>query len=231
MKYFRLSLAAMLLLTTLVPITLVALINASNFWASFAFTTALCTLLFAVSSTIYRRDSRRAFWVGFSIFGISYFLITFGPWFDNDRSPEFLSSRLVPYLHSKVRRLLPPDPGQSIIRLKASGQITHNGNVVKAEQIPSILEQTANAQDVLLLIDTNYETSFPESYNPDLFRSAKSALLSAVEGKVSQRDIRSTTPFEIPLKKDFERTFHSLLIVYSGLLGGLIGRYLYLTSK
>ena len=47
----------------------------------------------AVLVADYRRGSRRAFWLGLSLFGRAYWLMSFGRWFDTWAPPDLLLRR------------------------------------------------------------------------------------------------------------------------------------------
>ena len=56
-----------------------ALRVSSRLWASTLFSVALLSLVVAVAALIYRRGPERDFWVGYVLFGGTYWLLSFGP--------------------------------------------------------------------------------------------------------------------------------------------------------
>lgn len=63
-------------------LSIAALRSASDAWVGPMFSMPLGLLLTAVLGVVYRRGARRAFWLGFALFGWVYWLMSFGPWFD-----------------------------------------------------------------------------------------------------------------------------------------------------
>jgi hypothetical protein len=49
----------------------------------------------AIQGIRYRRGSRRAFWLGFALFGWMYWAMSFGPWFDGWVMPNLLLTHLI----------------------------------------------------------------------------------------------------------------------------------------
>jgi hypothetical protein len=72
MRRFRFSIASLLGVVLLVAIAVAALRAATDPWDSGVFGVTLLTLLIAVLLTVHRTDRRRAYWLGFSLFGWAY---------------------------------------------------------------------------------------------------------------------------------------------------------------
>lgn len=69
------SLATLLMVTTCAAIGFLALIQAGWLWTRCVFFVALIILLSSLICVCFFRGSRRAFWIGFAIFGWAHFLI------------------------------------------------------------------------------------------------------------------------------------------------------------
>ena len=78
----RLSLRALMAFIVVLAVAIAALRSTSEYWVSTTFSMTLFFLTTAVLGVAYRRGSRRAFWLGFALFGWVYWLLSFGPWFD-----------------------------------------------------------------------------------------------------------------------------------------------------
>lgn len=114
MYWPRFSLRSLLGLFLLVAVGCAALLRATPIIAAAVCGTSLLLLLAAIPLCAYRIGSRRAFWFGFALFGLSYYTIVCGPWQApgadlqvvrlRDRLP---TSRLLVWAHSK----LPTKPG------------------------------------------------------------------------------------------------------------------------
>jgi hypothetical protein len=78
--------------------------------ASAGLTGALVVLGAAILGVIYGRGPRRAFWLGFAIFGWGYLILGFGPWFHLEIQPHLLTTRLFNELFLKLGP--PPTPAR-----------------------------------------------------------------------------------------------------------------------
>src|SRR5579864_6904862 len=72
MPGFRFSIASLLGAVFFVAIAIAGLRAASDLWDSILFTTTLALLLISTLLAVHRQDRRRAFWVGFALFGSAY---------------------------------------------------------------------------------------------------------------------------------------------------------------
>ena len=75
----RASVAMLLLVVGLMAVGFAALRVSSRLWASACVSTALLGLVGSIAAILYRRGASRAFWVGYALFGWTYFLIAFVP--------------------------------------------------------------------------------------------------------------------------------------------------------
>jgi hypothetical protein len=69
----------LLVYVALMAVGLSALRASSRLWANVGFSLAVTLLVAAIAGMIYRRGERRAFWVGFALFGWPYLVMVFGP--------------------------------------------------------------------------------------------------------------------------------------------------------
>src|SRR5262245_28453266 len=77
----RFTIRQLLIATVLAAVAIVALLNASWWWASAAISGVLLSLSASIVLAIYRDGQGRAFWIGFSILGWVYIaLLAGGPW-------------------------------------------------------------------------------------------------------------------------------------------------------
>lgn len=78
---FRFSLKTLLASLTICAVGAMALRTGDWFWARIWFSLFLAILLGSILGAIYRTGSRRAFWIGFALFGWTYILIVTFPAF------------------------------------------------------------------------------------------------------------------------------------------------------
>jgi WD40 repeat protein len=98
MRRFRFSIATLLLIVLFVAVAVAALRGATDLWDSGTFGLTLLALLTAVLLGVHRTGDRRAFWVGFALFGWAYLVASTVPSIET-RLP---TTRGLTYLDSKV---------------------------------------------------------------------------------------------------------------------------------
>ena len=69
MRRFRFSIAGLLVVVLIIAVAVAALRSATDAWEGCVFGTALLALLTAVLLAVHRTDRRRAYWLGFALFG------------------------------------------------------------------------------------------------------------------------------------------------------------------
>src|SRR5271166_4360934 len=79
MKHIRFSIASLLLVVLFVAAGFAALRESNETWNSGVFTLTLAALLISILLAIHRTESRRAFWIGFALFGWIYLGLSLVP--------------------------------------------------------------------------------------------------------------------------------------------------------
>jgi hypothetical protein len=103
MRRIRFTIASLLVVVLLVAVGFAALREASDLWESGLFTMTLAILLVSILLAVHRTESRRAFWLGFALFGWTYLGLSLVPPIE----PRLLTTKVLTYLDSKV-------PGRSV---------------------------------------------------------------------------------------------------------------------
>jgi hypothetical protein len=95
----RFSIGSLLMLIAIVAVGMAALRYPSPLWASTIYTVAAVVLIAGVSNAILGRGARRAYWIGFALFGGAYFFLAF---FTNQLLTETILDLIYPHvsLHS-----------------------------------------------------------------------------------------------------------------------------------
>src|SRR5215208_6439046 len=88
MGRFRVTLAGLMGVVVVLGVGLAALKNASNEWAGAVRLMTLGMLAAAILEAVYSRGARRAWWLGFALFGWGYEALASAPW----SSPQTLPS-------------------------------------------------------------------------------------------------------------------------------------------
>lgn len=102
MVRLRFSLASLVAAVFVIALWCAALRQSSKLWASALFTLTVGVLFIALLGAVYDRAGRRAFWLGFSLFGWGYHLFVFGPWFRSATNELLLTTRLLKYLAERL---------------------------------------------------------------------------------------------------------------------------------
>ena len=98
MRHFRFSIANLLFVVLVLAIGFAALRESSDIWDSGIFTLTLSALLISILLAIHRTESRRAFWLGFAVFGWIYLGLSLVPSIES----RLLTTKALTYLDSKV---------------------------------------------------------------------------------------------------------------------------------
>jgi hypothetical protein len=96
----RFSIGSLLTLIAIFAVGLAALRSPSPLWASTTYTVAAVAIVAGVSNAILGRGARRAYWIGFALFGGAYFYLTHG-------SNRLVTETMLDLLYPRVIRQLP----------------------------------------------------------------------------------------------------------------------------
>jgi hypothetical protein len=98
MRHFRFTIANLLLVVLFVAVAFVALRRADDLWDSALFSLTLGLLLASVLLALHRAEGRRAFWLGFALFGGAYLGASLIP----PVEARLLTTRGLAYLDSQL---------------------------------------------------------------------------------------------------------------------------------
>ncbi len=79
MRKFRFNIASLLTVILVLGVSFAALRQSTDLWESGLFTATLGILLISILLAIHRTESKRAFWIGFALFGTIYLGLTLMP--------------------------------------------------------------------------------------------------------------------------------------------------------
>jgi hypothetical protein len=100
----RFTIARMMVLVVVSGLAIAALRIASRPWASVIVTLTVLSLGVSILGVLTAQGKDRAFWVGFTVFGGFYVVLSSGPWFETAVRPRLLSSRVIELLHPHLDR-------------------------------------------------------------------------------------------------------------------------------
>jgi WD40 repeat protein len=116
MRKLRFNIANLLVVIFFLGVGFAALRESNEIWDGGIFTLTLGVLLTSTLLTIHRTESRRAFWLGFALFGWIYLALTLIP----STESRLITTKALHYLDSKV-------PGRSLRRWTIGVSITGSG--------------------------------------------------------------------------------------------------------
>ena len=103
MRRFRFHLGTLVMIVLLFGVGLAALRESNDSWDSGILSVTLGVLLISVSLAVHRNESRRAFWLGFALFGWVYLGLSLIPPIES----RLITTKALAFLDSKVKRSLP----------------------------------------------------------------------------------------------------------------------------
>jgi hypothetical protein len=124
MRRIRFNIASLLIAVLFAAVGFAAMRESNETWESGLFTLTLLALLASILLAIHRRESRRAFWLGFALFGSGYLALSLVPPIES----RLATTKALAYLDSKV-----PGRTQSFFTINVTGTISGTaGNQVQA---------------------------------------------------------------------------------------------------
>src|SRR5262249_50719764 len=103
MRRLRFHLGTILILIIVLGVSFAALRESNDTWDSGIFTLALGALLVSILLAIHRSGKKRAFWVGFALFGAAYLAMSLIPAIE----ARLITTKALAYIDSKVSRSIP----------------------------------------------------------------------------------------------------------------------------
>ena len=98
LRHFRFNIASLLFVVLVLAVGIAALRESNEIWDAGVFTLTLGVLLVSIILAVHRRKARRAFWLGFGLFGFGYLVLTLVPTIES----RLLATKGLAYLDSKV---------------------------------------------------------------------------------------------------------------------------------
>jgi hypothetical protein len=117
MRRIRFKIASLLVAVLVLGVGFAALRESNDLWDSGLFTLTLGALLLSILLAIHRAESRRAFWLGFALFGSGYLGLSLVPSIES----RLVTTRTLAYLDSKV-------PGRSPAIRLYTNLVMNTGN-------------------------------------------------------------------------------------------------------
>jgi hypothetical protein len=122
MRYIRFNIASLLVIILIIGFGFAALRDSNDLWDSGCLTLTLGVFLISILVAVHRTRSRRAFWIGFALFGWTYLGLSLVPSIESG----LITTKGLAYLDSKVPdRLM----GEYDVRITHPGSGSSNNSV------------------------------------------------------------------------------------------------------
>jgi hypothetical protein len=107
MRRFRFHLGTLVILVLLLGVSFAALRESNEIWDRSVLSLTLAVLLISILLAVHRTEKRRAFWLGFALFGSAYLGLSLVPSIE----PRLITTKALAYLDSKMPRSIPAGLG------------------------------------------------------------------------------------------------------------------------
>jgi hypothetical protein len=151
MRRVRLSIGNILILIAIFGVGFAALKHPSSRWSGGLLLGDVCLFVFALMAIGYRRGAKRAFWVGFALFGWVYLVIAHAPVVREVSSPFLLTTRALQKARPEVQTIffaisLQPPPSSRTVPAVSPGSTAATSTAtlnVKAVPTATIIAPSA----------------------------------------------------------------------------------------
>jgi hypothetical protein len=129
MTHLRISVAGMMIVLIVLAFALASLRFPSDAAAAVVLLATQALLAFAILAVVYRTGERRAFWLGFALFGWGYMALIWESWLgqSGDR-PEMLTSIALEHVDTWFHRS--PDPRTALLPFDAPTSVDYLNRVI-----------------------------------------------------------------------------------------------------
>jgi len=205
-RRFRFHIGTLVILVLVVGVSFAALRESNEIWDSGVFTLTVGVVLTSVLLAIHRTEKRRAFWLGFAIFGAAYLGLSLIPSIES----RLITTKALAYIDSKVPRSIPNGVGFAYFDYDNDGKMDLLVN---------------NSQPNALYVNKGNGTFQDVTTSAGLNQPANQAItdtkffLNTLTG-LSLTGSAGTS-------ENFIRIGHSLLALIVAILGGKLSRWLF----
>lgn len=239
MNTLRFSLARMLGVVVLVALGLAALVNATRWWVSVAFSVALTVLFVGVVGGLCRTGARRAFWSGFAVFGLGYLVLAM-PIVSASAYRYLVTTEFLQSVYPSVRRIQPPSSdGAMVVWFRSDGTVLFQGEPVALDQLETAIQDhlpKQSADPSIPFRQGSFRLREPSVqvavyHDPDVDRTVALDAVALINSyrNVGLSNVTQTTFF--PSQTDFVRLGHCLFTLLFACAGGILALYLYATRE
>ncbi len=203
MKRFRFHIGTLLLIVLFLGIGLAALRESTDLWDSGLFTATLAILLFSMLLSVHRKESRRAFWIGFALFGWIYLGLVLMPSIE----PRLITTKTLAFLNTKVSRSAPA--GLATFDYDNDGSM--DLYVVNNAQLSNLYHNNGNGTFADVTAVAGLKPTGKQGWFPNMLAGPSLTGIGTAE--------------------NFVRIGHSLLALIAAIIGGLLSRRVHAATQ
>jgi hypothetical protein len=209
MRRFRFHIGTLLILIIVLSVSFAALRESNDTWDSGVFTLTIGVFLISTLLAIHRTEKRRAFWLGFTLFGAAYLTMSLVPPIES----RLITTNLLAYIDSKVARSIPAGLGLAYFDYDNDNDGKMDLYVVNNSQANVLYRNKGNGtfQDVTTDVGLN---SAGNHFGGNGWRSPTDSEIRWLRGSGGAT-------------VNFIHIGHSLLALIVAFLGGQLSRYLH----
>jgi hypothetical protein len=198
MRRFRYHIGTLVVLVLVLGVAFAALRESNDMWDSGVFTLTVGTFLTSMLLAIHQTEKRRAFWLGFALFGAAFLALSLIPSIET----RLLTTKAFKYLDSKLPRSTANGLGLGYVDFDSDGDV--DIYVANTSQPDALYVNNGNGtfEDVTMNVGLNY--------------APKRVVFNNVLG-----------PWVVGTTENLVRIGHSLWALIAALVGGVLSRYLY----
>ena len=217
MVRLRFSMAGLMGLVFLLAVGMAALKSANKLWAVLVTTFVMGVLLFAVLGIAYSSGPMRRFWSGFALFGWSYLVFIYAPWFSRNVGGYIPGADLLHWLHFKMAKEHTPALDETVISIwvKSDGSYWVDGQDVSDDA--GLIERVGEVEAV----KTGAALRFYFDSGPK--GVAMESQFDRIRKLLNPRRVVGAARVPLHPESDFfQRVGHSLTALLAGFIGGLL---------
>lgn len=225
---FQFSIRGLLWAVTILAVGMAALLNASGIWQGLSWALVLYALTAAILLVIYRREEKRAFWLGFATFGWLYLLLfltsqapsQFQFWIRSDplRYQDLAATQLAQWSHAN---LLPESRRVAQIQVTLPAVSSMNGMADSAGG-----GDMAGMMGQMMGGTSGPPGGMPGAGGMEPGGDMMSGMMTGMDpmGGVAM----APNPSYVPLE-NFQQIFHALVLLLAAAIGGKTCQIIYRT--
>lgn len=210
---FQFSIRGLLWAVTILAVGMAALLNANGIWQGLSWALVLYALTASILLVVYRREEKRAFWLGFATFGWLYLLlfltsqqswVRIGPL----RYHNLLATQLAQWSHANL--------------LPESRRVEQIQVTLPADPLAPSMQGEPGSSDLAAMMGGM-------SGSPDGMPGAGGMMPGMMTGMGPMGGIAmAPNPSYIPLE-NFQQIFHALALLLAAAIGGKTCQVIYRT--